>query len=439
MRRRDFVFTSLKAALLLSPLLAVRQVRAESTPPKRILFWVNCGGYPDEAAFFPTGSENDFQLSPILSGLEPVKSDLVLVDGVNLRDSGLNPKGNNHIRTVGKVLTAKDVLAHPTDPLDGEPGGISLDQLLAKDLGKKSLEVIVHTGSVNSMRGRPFSTGPNQFKTPLVAPEQAWDKLFKGFQPSGEVDEAAQQAHLTALKARRSLLDDLGSDLKRFRAELTGAEKLKLDIHEDAIRRAELSVLDDIAAGANAAPDACSVPVRETGNSSVPKRGQAHFDLMFAAFACDRVQIGGMVWGYSGYHWRYEWVPGVDTADIHDDVHHRAADERDAYIKSCQWDWAELGKFVQRLKDTPEGSGTMLDNTLILAISHFGRHHKMARIPAILFGSANGQLKTGRYVKLSSSVNNDELLTSVAHLMGDPIKGIGDDPDCGPLPELGVG
>ena len=78
----------------------------------------------------------------------------------------------------------------------------------------------------------------------------------------------------------------------------------------------------------------------------------------------------------------------------------------------------------------------MLDHTLIVAVSHFGRHHSGARIPAVLIGGASGRLQTGRYVQLPQSVDNALLLTSVAHLMGHPISGFGDLPDCGPLPEL---
>ena len=276
MKRRDFLINSMKAALLLSPVLSVRQAAAEAAVPKRVFFWVHCGGYPDEAAFFPSGTETDWQLSPMLQGLQSVKDELVIVKGVDIKDSGLNPKGNNHIRTVGKVLTAKNVLAHPTDSLNGEPGGISIDQLLVRDLGLASLETIVHTGASNHMRGKPFATGPNQFKVPIAPPEQAWDKVFKGFSPGDAVDPAAETARLNALRARRSVLDDLTSELKRFRQELSGFEKLKLDAHEDAIRRAELSVLADLDGGKPATGVECNVPGREATNKYVPTRAQAH-------------------------------------------------------------------------------------------------------------------------------------------------------------------
>ena len=106
------------------------------------------------------------------------------------------------------------------------------------------------------------------------------------------------------------------------------------------------------------------------------------------------------------------------------------------YITMARWDWNQLRTLLERLRATPEGNGTMLDNTVVLAISHFGVHHQMERIPAVLFGSAQGALQTGRYLQLPQREDNDKLLTSFAHLMDVDIAGIGDDPNCGPLAQL---
>ena len=90
----------------------------------------------------------------------------------------------------------------------------------------------------------------------------------------------------------------------------------------------------------------------------------------------------------------------------------------------------------QRLRDTPEGDGNMLDNTIVLGISHFSHHHDIRRLPVVLFGTAKGGLAPGRYLKQPSTVDNDRVMTSVANWMGLPITGFGDDPNCGPLPLL---
>lgn len=434
MKRREFLFSSLSAATLLSPLLASR-ARADETHPRRVLFWVNCGGYPSADAFFPGGTETNFQLSPMLTGLQAVKDDLVIVDGIDIRRSGLNPRGADHLRSMGKVLTAKDILPSSSDPdNEGEAGGISIDQLIAQRLGLQTMELLVADRARDTMREQPFALGANRFKTPTVDPGQAWSRLFGGFQPPAGEDPAVRAARLRRLNLRKSMLDGATSDLVRLRQELVGIERLKLDVHEDAIRRAERSVQADL--DSTPPPNICRVPANRFGDASMTGRAAAHLDLTFAAFACDRVQVAGLVWGSSGYHWPYAWAGVQVDSSIHDEVHHLAGPRRADYIKAHQWDWAQLGAFVQRLKQTPEGTGTMLDNTLVVGISHFGEHHDIDRIPVVLFGNAKGRLRTGRLVRVPAGTHNDKLLTSVAHLMGAPIAGIGDDPNCGPLTQL---
>ncbi len=431
MKRRNFVFGSLKAAALLTPVLSIRRAASAYVPPKRAFIWVNCCGYPTAGDFFPTGGEQDFELSPILADFESVRQHMVLIDGINLRNSGLNPKGNNHVRTVGKVLTAKDVLP-ADDSEDGQPGGISVDQLVADELGVPTLELQVNESHGGSMRHRPFATGPNAFKPPLVNPVDGWNRAFADFEPSA--DPAAVAAHQQRLRLKQSILDDLGADLSRFRGELDGVERLKLDIHEDAIRKAELAVAKDMEA--DLAPS-CEVPGVPDASSNIPIRAAAHMDLAFAALACGRAGIVGMIWGSSGYHWKYEWAGVTNVVDTgHGEVHHQAGARRDDYVKMARWDWNELRKLVERMAATPDGEGTLLDSVVTLAISHFGVHHGMNRVPAAFFGNAQGMLQTGRYVKLPEAQDNDKLLTSFAHLMGVDIPGIGDDLDCGPLVEL---
>jgi uncharacterized protein (DUF1501 family) len=123
------------------------------------------------------------------------------------------------------------------------------------------------------------------------------------------------------------------------------------------------------------------------------------------------------------------------SISIHEEVHHIPGERRNDYVRAHRWDWAQLGGFVSRLAATPDGDGTMLDSTLVVAISHFGRHHDIDRIPMVLFGNAGGALRTGRCVRVAPTAH-DKALTSVAHLMGVPIAGIGDDPNCGTLPGL---
>lgn len=436
LKRRQFLFRSLQAALLLSPVLSIRRAEAQNvTPRKRLFIVVYSAGYPDEAAWFPTGDGASFQLSPMLQGLAGVKDNMVVIDNVDIRDSGLNPAGANHARAPGKVLTAKDMRDNPNDT-EGWPGDISIDQYVARERGLNTLELMMSTDAPRSIREQPFALGPDVIKPPILQPTEAWDKVFGNFTPPADTGPA-REAKLRRLRARKSLLDGVGEDLRRLRAELSGIEKLKLDIHEDAIRKTELNVAKDLA---ELPPPStkCEPPVR-AGGPGIPFAAKSHLDLMFAAFACDRVQVGGVVWGGSGvggYDWHYDWVPGLHITDLHNDVHHMAETQRDTYLRAAAWDWEQLGGFVQRLRDTPEGDGNMLDHSVVLGISHFSHHHDIRRLPVLLFGTQKSGFTPGRYLKQASPIHNDRVLTSVANLMGVACNGFGDDLNCGPVPGL---
>jgi hypothetical protein len=433
MKRRQFLFSSAAGVALGASFFAAR-ARAQSAPVPRVLFWVFSNGYPSEDAFFPAGeSETDFELPTMLTGLSQVRDDVVIVDGINIRRSGLNPRGADHIRSVGKVLTAKDILDSRVDPdNEGEPGGESIDHVIATARGSSSIELLVADRTRDTMREQPFATGARQFKFPVANPSQAYARLFGGFVPPTVEDPLVRQARDRRLRRRRSVLDAAAADLQRLRHELDGAERLKLDIHEDAIRRTEQRIEADLAVVP--VSSACGLPPSSYPDASMPGRAAAHLDLLFAAFACDRVQVAGLVWGSSGYHWPYEWTGVRVNSSIHDEVHHLAGERREDYIRAHRWDWEQFGAFLRRLRETPEGDGNMLDNTLVVGISHFGHHHDIVRIPVILGGNARGRLRTGRRMRATS--DNDRLLTSIAHLMDVPIAGIGDFPQCGPLPGL---
>lgn len=435
MNRREFLFTSAKAAALLSPVLSLRRAEAQAAAvvPKRLFVWVASAGFPDEQSFFTNTQWSPTNLGEILAYCAPVKENMVVIDGVDIRNTGYNAAGANHARAPGKVVTAADVI---DDGNEGLPGGISIDQFVAKELNAPVLEVNitdVEGRNDESIRERPFATGPGAFKVAIKPPSVAFDKVFGGFVPPAD-NNPARDALLKRLTGRRSLLDGMGQDLKRLRGQLSGMEKLKLDIHEDAIRKAEQSVARDL--GSVPPPTAkCEPPVKPTNDFSIKHRFDAHFDTLFAAYACNRIRVGAMVWGGSGFSFRYDWI-GKNISDLHNDVHHNEVNARQTYVECARDDWKRLGDFVLRLRNTPEGDGNMLDNTIVLGISHFSGHHDIRRLPCVIFGTPKGGVQGGRCLQFNPHIHNDKVLTSVARLMGINASGFGNDQNCGPVPGL---
>lgn len=444
MKRRQFVFGSLKAMALLQPVLSLRPAFAQSVGVKRGVFVMHSNGYPRASDIFPskvgdmTGS--NFSMPNILQPVADLRSDMVIIQGINLGDGPFKPKSNNHVDSPAKIFTGSDEVINGGSNEAGFHAHASLDHIIATQRGYRSIELSVDTGNPkNNLRERPFASGPRAHKTAIRNPADAWDRLFKGATPPDQESGAEKERRLGYLRAKKSILDDLTEELVRFRREMASdTERLKLDIHEDAIRTAELSIAEDLRTTEEEElpPSACEFPDRGS-SSRVPDRARAQLDLLFAALVCGRIQIGGLVWGWSGYRWRYEWVPGTKIENYHEGIAHggeksATVNTREEWIKGYRWDWEQMGAFARKLKATPDGEGNMLDSTLILTMNHFGNHHKITNIPVITLGGKNGGLQTGRHLKYSGESNN-KVLTSVAHYMGVNLKGVGSHPNSGRL------
>lgn len=444
MKRRQFIFRSAQGASFLLPVLSMRKAESEMAELQRLMVFVETGSYPYPEDFFPATAGTNFLLPPILRDFGDLRQDMVIVDGIDIRESGPNPRGNNHLRSIGKLLTAKDIIAIREDPDDALIGGISVDEVIRRQWNARSIELQIHTQQYRHIRSQPFGLGARQFKFPEANPALAYDAIFRNFViPQAGTVTAPPLAAIRQLNARKSVLDGLLEDLSRFRNQLDGLEKLKLDIHEDAVRTAERSVAQELADLENPADrttvsSQCAFPQRNS-SSSIPVRSQAHFDLIYAALVCNRARIANLIFSYSSPIYRYEWINlGIAlSSNIHNQVYHNRANERARHIQATRWNWNELAKFLRRLKSTPEGAGTMLDNTLVYGTSHFGLHHELERIPVVFFGNVQGRLVTGRSLKLSGGPHtNAKALCSLGRLCGLSINGMGDEPNSGPIPGL---
>jgi hypothetical protein len=144
-----------------------------------------------------------------------------------------------------------------------------------------------------------------------------------------------------------------------------------------------------------------------------------------------------MQFGYGGGKWRFGWE-GVNM-NCHDDVAH--LDTSDAgsspantarvvamnrYYAGC------VAKLATALDAVPEGSGTMLDNTLVVWANEFGRgDHHLENVPIVLIGRTGGAIaRGGRVIDNGRQIFN-RLGCTILNAMGASVAGFGDSADCG--------
>jgi hypothetical protein len=411
---RRTLLGSLGAAGVLTPFLPMLQSQAaDDAFPTRLILCFSANGTIHEN-WVPTGTENDFQLSPILTPLEAYKDKLTILDGLEVVREG---PGDGHQLGMGLLWTGSKILegtefAGGDGGSAGWGGGISVDQHIANAIGNKtaykSLEAGVQTGGA-TVWSRMSYAGSNQPIAPEPDPAAMFDRLFSDF----DIDTSALQK----LKAERgSVIDLVKDDLQRLSPRYGANDKLKIEAHLDAIR--EIEQRNDLAV-----PN-CEIPMLDTSvahdaNENFPAVSRLQIDLMVMAMACDLTRVGSLQWSRSVSGTRFDWI-GIPEG--HHDLSHLGDGDQSMIDKITgvnTWYAGELAYLLQRLSEVPEGNGTMLDNTLVVWGNELsrGNSHGNFPVPFVLAGGACGRIETGRFLTYDR-VPHNRLLVSICHALG---------------------
>ncbi len=456
-RRRFCQALGLSGALL--PLLGMTRVghTAPSAFPRRlvIIYWPN-GIYPMD--FWPVGGETDFQLGQTLSPLAPYRDHLVVLGGLDLQSRIDNVEGDQfmamgHDAEVALLTgTRYDVFLNQ----DFQAGGPSVDQFIAAQLQARdptpfpSLVLGAAAGGPTSLSWRGASDSVSWENDP----KRVFDRLF-GSPNLGE-------AELQSLRQRRkSVLDYVGKDLERFAGRLGEADRQKVQAHFTSIRELENEVAGPLASDACVRPELPTAPGQYSPDA-FPAIIRAQMDLLLTALRCGLTRVATLKcesWNGDGYI--FPWLgaeftgpadePGRTIREHHDIAHmtHKSPDNIRRKIMVDKWYYEQVAYLVKGLAETPEGDGSMLDNSTVLVMSNMddGDWHNIRGMPFTLIGSCGEHFRTGRFLKLggwaalsgnywgdvtrrggdfASGLPHNRLLVSLCQAMGVDVDTFGD-------------
>lgn len=438
--RRNLLRGSL-ATMATVPLLNAMRVEAQSSYPTRLLVISTPNGTRNKL-FWPTGSENDFQLNSLTAPLEPFKDRLTFLKGIRLNDSLQNgflggTLGSEHARGTGGMLTARPLNSGTQfksfgNTTSGWGSGQSIDQYLADRIGDqttyKSLQLGVHVRDTE-VRSRISYRGSNQPNPPREDPADVFNTLF-GASASNRLMEQRQSVFdLTRLETER-LMGIVGAD-----------DRAKLESHLTSMREVEqrLAQTQSGGSGTCSAPD--MYPVELNVDSQYPETGRLQMDLAAAALACDQTRIITLQWSYSESEHLFQFL---NINNNHHNISHDFSSSGpgyDNYNKIQTWYAEQLQYMLARLDSYQEGPGTLLDNTLVLWASEIGEstQHALTTMPYVLAGGAGGRIRPGRLIDYGNrEQDNNQMLVSIAHAMGvEDLMAFGDPSGTtGPLPNL---
>lgn len=380
----------------------------------------------------PTAEGTGFEFSQSLKALEPFRDRVNVLSGMaQVQARALGDGPGDHAREGAVWLTG----VHPkkTEGV-GIRSGISVDQIAAKYMGQHtqlaSLELGTEAPSLAGGCDSGYScayTNTVSWKTPTTPlpvemnPRTVFERLF------GEGESNDPAARVAALNERRSILDYVAGSIDRLQTKLGPGDRHKLSEYLDAIRDLERRI-QKIEQQNVQRSEPLPVMARP---SAIPDTFEDHcklmFDLQVMAYRTDMTRVISFMLARAGSNRAY---PSIGIANGHHSLTHHANDpekiEKVAKIDAHLVDM--VGYYLGRLKETPDGDGTLLDHVAIVYGSGTGdgNAHSHHDLPTVLMGGAGGQIQGGRHLKYPKETPLNNLFLNLLDKAGLPSEKFGD-------------
>src|SRR6266446_6201437 len=377
---------------------------AETARPIRMAFMQVPNGIMNLKNEFAPKAEGPLgEMTRILEPLSDHKDRLVVMSGLDSQQAaGLNFEvGGDHPRACTAWLTGTH--AKMTSGADLH-AGISVDEIAAREFGKytqlASLEVGLESpevvGACESAYGCAYynTIAWRNETSPLPMenrPRAIFERLF------GEGGTTDPEVRLALRHEDRSILDAINADVRRMRAKLGGTDRGKIDQYLEAVRDVERRMQL-----AEKQTDR-EVPQIE-GPAGAPEVFSEYFklmsDLMTLAWQTDMTRVITFMMGHEMSGRAY---PEVGFGDAHHPcTHHQGDPEKiEKTVKINTFHIKMLAYYLDKLRSTPDGDGSLLDHSMILygAALSDANLHLYTDLPLLLVAGGVGGIKGGQHVR----------------------------------------
>jgi hypothetical protein len=370
----------------------------------------------------PAKEGTDFEFSEILQPLEPFRKYVTVVsDLTHPQAYGGGSATSNHNRSAAAFLSGAHGKEGPQAYL-----GVTMDQAAAKRIGQEtplpSIEMAIEGSSLacdglscayrNTMSWQN-ATSPLPMQN---SPQVIFERLF------------GDGANETERRARReqsvSLLDSVLGEAGALHKTLPAPDKSRMDQYLSDVREIERRIEK---AGKQLSPD-LELPTPPVG---VPSDFETHikmlFDLQVLAWQADITRIATLLMAKELSGATY---PKSQVRDSFHTLSHHSNQKanKDRFAVLNQYHVSVFTYLLDKLKNTPDGDGSLLDHSVMLygsAISD-GNEHNHGPLPIVLAGAASGRLKGGRHIRNPKDTTMSNLLLSLLDVLGAPMDKFGD-------------
>jgi Protein of unknown function (DUF1552) len=386
----------------------------------------------------PSATGCSFEFTRILKPLEPFRDSLSVLSGLAHHNAeALGDGPGDHARAGASFLTG----VHPKKTSGADiHSGISVDQIAARtfdssmrlaslELGCEDSRTVGNCDSgyscayTNSISWRTATT-PNP---PETNPRLVFERLFGAEDMDLDPATRARKALL-----RKSILDVVNARTQKLVSTLGTADQHKMDEYLTGIREVERRIQMAEKDNRQFRPD-IEKP------AGIPELFSEYvklmFDLQVLAYQADITRVSSLQFGREASVRTYN---EIGVPDPHHAIsHHRNIPELIDKISRINTHHVSLfAYFLQRLQNTKEGDGTLLDRVMVVYGSAIcdGNSHSHGDLPVLVAGKGNGRVKAGQHLQYPTGTPMTNLYVSLLDCMDIEVERIGD--STGKLPNL---
>lgn len=395
------------------PLLDAMVPAASAAPPAQLRFgavYVPNGVRPE---IWTPPSAGPLELPPLLERFGPVKEHINIVTGI--RASG--PFGHHVIGS----LWLSGGSAKQTQGADVRAGQ-TIDQHIADAIGRdtplRSLELGIEdiNSASNSCQFGWSCIYMNTlaWQTPTVPlpmqvnPQSVFERMF------GDVGSAEERA--ARFRSKASILDSVIEAASRLNSQLSVQDRSTVEEYLANIREVErqIQATGERADAMGETPDApAGIP------GTYDEHVRVMYDLIALAWRADITRVTTLMKGVEASSIGY---PQIGVPESHHIVSHHAnvPEAIEKYAKINAYHLSLFGDFVEKLRDTPDGDGSLLDHAMVMYGSGMGNgdKHDQSMIPIMLAGTASGRLRGGRHIANPNPTPLANLIAGLGEVAG---------------------
>lgn len=371
------------------------------------------------------------ELPQTLAPLVDLRGDFNVLTGLTQQHAFANGDGpGDHARSTAAWLTGMQ--PKKTSGSDIKLG-ISADQVAAMHIGKQtkfaSLEIGCERGGVSGDCDSGYSCAYSSNvswrseSTPMakeVNPRLVFERLFGNGDASQEKESKTRRDLF-----RQSILDFVSEDASKLKAQLGKRDLRKLDEYFEGVREIEtrLTKFENQQAALIAAG------VGKPGG--IPADYGEHIrlmgDMMVLAFQADLTRVCTFMFANDGSNRSFH---SIGVAEGHHDISHHGHDaaKLEKKKKIDEFHIQQLAYVLNKLKNTKELDGNLLDNSMIVygaGISD-GDAHNHNNLPILLAGKGGKKLPTGRHIKYTDFTPMNNLFVTMLDSVGVKVEKLGD-------------